>query len=123
MLPNSKTQLNAKIRNDYGLQALTPMYSQVIQSAPSWNGPWEAPALPAPIQRPQGPSAASQWGGLAANLATTAGCAALASTGIGMLACPLLGQATGSWISSLIQGKPNNDRSALYGAPSIATNS
>jgi hypothetical protein len=123
MLPNTKRSKKEETRSqDYGLLSMTPIYGQVIQSAPSWNGPFEAPSLPTPVERPKGPSAISQWGGLAANLASTAGCAALTSSGIGMLACPLLGQGVGSFVSSMFQGKSNNDRSALYGAPSIASN-
>jgi hypothetical protein len=87
----------------YGLQALTPIYGQVIQSAPSWSGPYNIPPMADPIRPPKTQSAASIWGGLAANLLGTATCAAFAPTGIGMLACPLLGQAAGLGISSLIK--------------------
>jgi hypothetical protein len=31
---------------NYGLQALTPMYGQVIVSAPSWSGPFTMPPVP-----------------------------------------------------------------------------
>ena len=115
---------NSKIRNkrnDYGLQSLTPMYGQVIQSAPTWSGPFEIPELDT-MSKPPTQSAASFWGGTASNLASTAACAALTSTGIGMLACPILGQAVGSWVSNLIQPTTNNDRSSLYGAPAEAKN-
>jgi hypothetical protein len=86
----------------YGLQALTPMYGQVIQSAPSWSGPYDVPPIADPIKLPKQESAASKWGGLIGNVVTTAGCAALAPTGIGLLACPLLGQAIGLGISKWI---------------------
>ena len=116
MFPNSRS----KQPNDFGLQALTPVYGQVIQSAPTWSGPWEAPPLET-IKKPITQSAASFWGGTAANLLSTAGCAALTSTGIGMLACPILGQSVGRLVSNLIQPPPdNNDRTDLYGAPARA---
>lgn len=35
----------------YGLQALTPIYGQVIQSAPAWSGPFTMPPVP-PTQLP-----------------------------------------------------------------------
>lgn len=85
----------------YGLQALTPLYSQVIQSAPSWSGPFNQPDVAPPVQRPKQQSTASVWGGLAANLLGTAGCAAFGGE-IGMLACPILGQALGMGVSKSI---------------------
>jgi hypothetical protein len=86
----------------YGLQALTPMYGQVIQSAPSWSGPYQLPPIADPIKLPKQQSAASVWGGLTANILGTAACAAFAPSGIGMLACPLLGQAAGLGISTIL---------------------
>ena len=86
----------------YGLQALTPMYGQVIQSAPSWSGPYDVQPIADPIQLPKKQSAASMWGGLAGNLLGTAACAGMAPSGIGMLACPILGQVAGSLTSGLI---------------------
>jgi len=29
-----------------GLQALTPIYGQMIQTAPGWSGPYQMPAVP-----------------------------------------------------------------------------
>lgn len=99
MLKHSKNQSNQVIsRTDYGLQALTPIYGQMIQAAPSWSGPFQAPPLPDAIPRPKQQSAASFWGGLGANLLTTAGCAAIGGE-IGMLACPILGDAVGDFVS------------------------
>ena len=86
----------------YGLQALTPLYGQVIQSAPSWSGPYEVPPVAPPVQRPKQPSAGSMWAGLAGNLLGTTACAAMAGTGIGMLACPILGQLSGSLASQIV---------------------
>lgn len=96
MQKHSQTQTNQRF--DYGLQALTPIYGQMIQAAPSWSGPFQAPPLPAAIPRPKQQSAASFWGGLGANLLTTAGCAAIGGE-IGMLACPILGDAVGDFVS------------------------
>jgi hypothetical protein len=119
MFPNSKKR--SRQEDYYGLQALTPVYGQVIQSAPTWSGPFQAPTLET-MKQPVKQSAASFWGGTAANLASTAACAALTETGIGMLACPILGQSIGNWMSNLIQPPAGNDRTDLYGAPARATN-
>ena len=89
-------------KQPYGLQALTPMYGQVIQSAPSWSGPFNQPDVAPPVQRPKQQSTASVWGGLAANLLGTAGCAAYGGE-IGMLACPILGQIAGSVTSEILK--------------------
>lgn len=32
--------------NSFGLQALTPIYGQVIASTPSWGGPFTMPPVP-----------------------------------------------------------------------------
>jgi hypothetical protein len=80
----------------YGLQALTPIYGQVIQSAPAWSGPFVPPPLPPPIQVPQQKSQKSFWAGLGAEIGVGVGCAVLAPSMVGMLACPLLGQAAGA---------------------------
>ena len=76
----------------YGLAALTPMYGQVISSAPMWSGPFEAPPSRPPIEVPPQKSEGSFWASLGAELVTGAGCAAFAPTMVGMLACPLLAQ-------------------------------
>lgn len=87
----------------YGLAALTPIYGQVIQSAPSWSGPFEAPPFPPPIQLPKQKSQGSFWAGLGSELLIGGGCAALAGTTmVGMLACPLLGQAARTIVSSVV---------------------
>jgi hypothetical protein len=86
----------------YGLQALTPIYGQVIQSSPSWSGPFTVPPVAPGIDLPKKQSAASMWVGLAGNLLGGAACAAIAPTGIGLLACPILGQVAGSLSSKLV---------------------
>lgn len=86
----------------YGLAALTPIYGQVISSAPSWSGPFEAPSLPPPVQLPKQKSDDSFWAGLAGELVTGAGCAALAPTMVGMLACPLLAQGARTVINKYV---------------------
>ena len=74
---------------NYGLQNLTPIYGQVIQSAPSWGGPFDVPTVSAPAEKPKTPS---PWGALLGSVLGTAACAAIAPTGIGLLACPIAGQ-------------------------------
>jgi hypothetical protein len=80
----------------YGLAALTPMYGQVIMSAPTWSGPFVPPQLPPPIQVPPQKSQNSFWAGLGAEFGVGVGCAVLAPSMVGMLACPLLGQTAGA---------------------------
>jgi hypothetical protein len=86
----------------YGLAALTPIYGQVISSAPTWSGPFEAPPFPPPIQLPKQKSEGSFWAGLGSELLVGAGCAAFAPTMVGMLACPLLAQGARTAVSSWI---------------------
>ena len=86
----------------YGLAALNPIYGQVISSAPSWSGPFEAPPFPPPIQLPKQKSQGSFWAGLGSELLVGGGCAAMAPTIVGMLACPLLGQAARTLVSNAV---------------------
>lgn len=88
----------------YGLAALTPIYGQVISSAPTWSGPFEAPPLPPTVklQAPQQKSEGSFWAGLGSELLVGAGCAAFAPTMVGMIACPLLAQGARSVVTSLV---------------------
>ena len=55
MLPNTKRvkREESSYSQEYGLQSLTPIYGQVIQSAPSWSGPFEAPPLPNTVVMPK----------------------------------------------------------------------
>jgi hypothetical protein len=76
--------------NNYGLQALTPIYGQVISAAPSWSGPYVPPPIPPPVQQPKQPSEAGKWLGLFGNLAVTAACSVAVPEL--MMACPVAGQ-------------------------------
>lgn len=85
--------------NSYGLQALTPIYGQVISAAPTWSGPYVPPPIPPPIQEPKKPSETGKWLGLFGNLGVTAACS-IAVPEL-MLACPLAGQAADIGIKSI----------------------
>lgn len=85
--------------NSYGLQALTPIYGQVISAAPTWSGPFVAPPIPPPVQDPKQPSQVGKWLGLFGNLGVTAACSVGAPEL--MMACPLAGQAADIGINKL----------------------
>jgi hypothetical protein len=84
---------------NYGLQALTPIYGQVIQAAPSWSGPYVPTPIPPPVQQPKQPSELGKWVGLFGNIGITAACSVAAPEF--MLACPLAGQAADIGINQL----------------------
>ncbi len=84
---------------NYGLQALTPIYGQVIQAAPSWSGPFIPSPIPPPVQQQKQPSELGKWIGLFGNIGITAACSVAAPEF--MLACPLVGQAADIGINKL----------------------
>jgi hypothetical protein len=89
-------------RTNIGLQAMTPMYGQVIVSAPSWSGPFQPPPIPyTPNQvlSPNQMSSSEFFGRLATNVGATVGCAMLAPEYA--LGCPLLGQTASSVLGPL----------------------
>ncbi len=88
----------------YGLQALTPIPGQVIQSAPAWGGPFNVPPMaPAQPMPPKPPSPIPGYAGMAANLIGTAACMSVAGLegGFGIVACPMYGQILGSRTTQL----------------------
>lgn len=86
-------------KKTFGLQALTPIYGQVISAAPSWSGPFEAPPVPAARGIP--PVSDSQfYAQLFGNVGGTAACAILAPEFA--LGCPLVGMASGSILKNII---------------------
>jgi hypothetical protein len=85
--------------NNYGLQALTPIYGQVISAAPTWSGPYVPPPIPPPVQQPKQPSELGKWIGLFGNIGVTAACSVAVPEF--MLACPLAGQAADMGINYL----------------------
>ncbi len=62
---------NSQKSQKFGLQALTPIYGQVISAAPSWSGPYVPPPIPPPIQQAKQPSETGKWLGLFGNLSGT----------------------------------------------------
>jgi hypothetical protein len=85
--------------NNYGLQALTPMYGQVITTAPTWSGPFEAPPVPAARGAP--PVSDSQfYTQLFGNIGATTACAILAPEFA--LGCPLVGLGAGSILKNIV---------------------
>jgi hypothetical protein len=83
-----------KKTNNVGLQNLTPMYGQVISSAPSWGGPFIPPPIP-PMNpyrtlSPNQMSSSEFFGRLGTNVGVTVGCAMMAPEFA--LGCPLIGQ-------------------------------
>ena len=88
-------------QNNFGRAGLHPIYGQVIASSPSWGGPFEAPDIPGPITLPkvQTKSTGSVIASIGASLVAGGMCAALAPSGIGLLACPLLADVTRNLIS------------------------
>lgn len=85
----------------YGLTGLTPIYSQVIMSAPTWSGPYEAPPI-APqriVESKPAESETGKWLGAFGNFAVTAACS-IAAPEI-MLACPVIGKGADIGINKL----------------------
>jgi hypothetical protein len=85
--------------NNYGLQALTPIYGQVIQAAPTWSGPYVPTPIPPPIEEPKQPSEFGRFVGLFGNVALTGAC--MVGAPEFALACPLLGQGADIGINQL----------------------
>jgi hypothetical protein len=90
---------NSQTTQNYGLQALTPIYGQVIQAAPTWSGPYVPTPIPPPVQQPKQPSELGKWIGLFGNIGVTAACSVAVPEF--MLACPLAGQAADIGINEL----------------------
>lgn len=88
-----------KSNNTIGLQALTPIYGQLIQAAPSWSGPYVPPPIPPPIEQPKQPSEFGRFVGLFGNVALTGAC--MIGAPEFAMACPLLGQGADIGINQL----------------------
>ena len=88
-------------KQNYGLAALTPIYGQVITSAPTWSGPFEAPPIAPQYIPPPKPSETGKWLGLFGNIAATAACSIFAPELA--LACPVLGQSADIGINKLFK--------------------
>lgn len=88
-------------QKNFGLPGLHPVYGQVIASSPSWAGPFEAPDIPNAINIPvlETKSTGSTIASIGASIIAGGMCAALAPSGIGLLACPILADVTRNIIS------------------------
>jgi hypothetical protein len=86
---------------NFGLPGLHPVYGQVIASSPTWAGPFEAPDIPGPIDVPilQTKSTGSTIASIGASIIAGGMCAALAPSGFGLLACPIIADVTRQLIS------------------------
>ena len=84
---------------NYGLQALTPSYGQVIVTAPTWSGPFNAPPVPA-ARGPPPVSNSQFYSQLFGNIGATTACAILAPEFA--LGCPLLGMVSGSILKNIL---------------------